>query len=641
MSHNHIIIDSDGHYIIDPITRAITNQSGKTTIMQYDHNSERLTFEVNPIIEGHNMSECNRVEVHYINLASDKRSQNKGFYTVEDLKVEDDKLTFSWLISRNATQLPGILSFVIRFICDENGIEVYSFNTAKYETLTISESINNTETIVEEYQDILEQWRKDVLAVNTYIADVEDQLEVKADKSYVDGEIKKIVLENGGDYADDIADIRDALGIISVKDVTWRDGHYVIYYNNGMYKEVSPGTLVQMLSEPIKVYAGDVVTLKTQVGPSYSAITITDEKESVYTPVVQGQNANSSTLYEYTVEKNCYIVVACIYLASKGMDFSININGNKSKEIEDIKSTINTYLTPPVIKQIIYPDFEVKSVFRGSHDCTFIGDYLVSFNKASDGKSMFIKADTLTEESNKRKTINFTEPSTSKELELKSCDYKFGKLLVGNGRAIKYNEADYYEQGAKLYVFYNADNWVNGTEDITFDNCGDYDIIDISELGYKVYGFWGQFDDCVFVSCNLFNDIYLIQLGKGTSNLGKGTYAETDVDKYNGSYMIINHWHQDGALGEYAGHGGQYYKGHLYIATNDGNLCTIYKCILNNSGKLEFEALNFDVKDPTDTNYLKYRYIDGMCIKDDVLYAQPLTEGKNGSSNKNMIVAKL
>lgn len=158
MAHNDLIIDSDGHFIIDPITREITNQSGKTTLMQFDHNSERLTFEVNPIIEGHEMAKSDRVEIHYINIASDKRSQVSDFYPVDDLTFNDDKITFSWLVSRNVTQLAGVVSFAIRFICTDDDKEVYAWNTAKHNSINISEGINNSSAIDEDYSDLINQW---------------------------------------------------------------------------------------------------------------------------------------------------------------------------------------------------------------------------------------------------------------------------------------------------------------------------------------------------------------------------------------------------------------------------------------------------------------------------------------------------
>ena len=316
---------------------------------------------------------------------------------------------------------------------------------------------------------------------------------------------------------------------------------------------------------------------------------------------------------------------------------SSNDKANPYSDIQDNKHTLENITG--VLTNIIYPDFEIRSVSRGAHDCTFIGEELVSFNKPSDGNANYIDIGNWTRV--KTKTISFTEPATNRELEMKSCDYKYGKLLIGNGRAIKYEETDYTEQGARLYVFHEAEDWRDSADSqITLSNCGKYDIIDIAELGYKVYGFWGQTDNQVFVSCNLFNDIYLIQLGTGSEDLGHGTFVSATSDRYNGSFAILNHWHQDNALGEWSAHGGQYYRGCLYLATNNLDECRIYRCILENNGNLRFELLDFNVIQTNGKLY--YRYIDGMCIKDNKIYAQPLTVGTSNATNYNdMIVADL
>ena len=69
MSHIHNVTDGDNKFIVDGISRAIKNASAsKTTVMQFDHNSEVFTFEIPRYIEGHDMTACNRVEVHYLNI---------------------------------------------------------------------------------------------------------------------------------------------------------------------------------------------------------------------------------------------------------------------------------------------------------------------------------------------------------------------------------------------------------------------------------------------------------------------------------------------------------------------------------------------------------------------------------------------
>lgn len=291
----------------------------------------------------------------------------------------------------------------------------------------------------------------------------------------------------------------------------------------------------------------------------------------------------------------------------------------------------------------IFPvNFKAVETNRSTHDCTFIGDEIVSFTKPSDGGyARYINPQTWVRTLQRK--INFTEAATNKELEMKSTDYKFGKLLVGNGRTIKSDESSYADQGARLYVFYDAASWRDDpAAEITFDNCGTYDVIDISGLGYKVYGFWGGAADTVFVSCNLFNDVYLIQLGAGTNNLGTGTYSAAEDSRYNGSYKVIGHWTNTHNYGEFAAHGGQYYNGSLYLATNDTSKCTVYRCDLKDDGTMDFDALNFEAYIPSAPNTLMYRYIDGMCIKDGTLYAQPLNVGTVNSSNgTTMLIANL
>ena len=44
----------------------------KKTIMQYDHNSEVFTFSVPATIEGHNVTDCTHIEVHFIDKKSNK-----------------------------------------------------------------------------------------------------------------------------------------------------------------------------------------------------------------------------------------------------------------------------------------------------------------------------------------------------------------------------------------------------------------------------------------------------------------------------------------------------------------------------------------------------------------------------------------
>lgn len=159
VGHIHSIYDADKHFIIDPITRVITALSEKLTLIVNDHNSERYTFEIPRYIEGHDMSLCNKVEIHYDNISKDKRTTNHDFYTVTDMKVSEDDETivvFSWLISESATQFVGKLQFSIHFECiSDEAIREYAWNTYYFKDVKISDGVNNTEHVLVEHSDFV------------------------------------------------------------------------------------------------------------------------------------------------------------------------------------------------------------------------------------------------------------------------------------------------------------------------------------------------------------------------------------------------------------------------------------------------------------------------------------------------------
>lgn len=128
--------------------------------MQYDHNSERFTFEIPKEIEGHNVMDCNVVEIHYMNM------DNSGVYDVTDMQLDGDNVKFSWLVSANATQIVGLLSFIIRFSCvADDGTVDYAWHTDVYEKIKISKGMNNTDAVYAQYADVLEQWKLNVLEI--------------------------------------------------------------------------------------------------------------------------------------------------------------------------------------------------------------------------------------------------------------------------------------------------------------------------------------------------------------------------------------------------------------------------------------------------------------------------------------------
>ena len=173
MSHLHNINDTDTKFIVDGISRAIKNtSSSKTTVMQFDHNSEIFTFEVPRYIEGHDMMQCNRVEVHYLNIDTATKEENQGIYLVNDLQVNEDdenKLTCSWVISQGATGLVGSLHFLLRFICSTDGVLDYVWNTSIHTGIYVSKGIYNADIVAESYLETIKEWENRLEVVENSI----------------------------------------------------------------------------------------------------------------------------------------------------------------------------------------------------------------------------------------------------------------------------------------------------------------------------------------------------------------------------------------------------------------------------------------------------------------------------------------
>ena len=173
MSHIHNVTDSDNKFIVDGISRVIKNAStSKTTVMQFDHNSEVFTFELPRYIEGHDMMLCNRVEVHYLNIDTVTKEEKEGIYLVDDLTVsadDENKLTCSWVISQNATGLVGSLNFLLRFICLTDDVIDYVWNTAIHGGIYVSKGIYNSDIVAEQYVDTIKAWENRLEVVENSI----------------------------------------------------------------------------------------------------------------------------------------------------------------------------------------------------------------------------------------------------------------------------------------------------------------------------------------------------------------------------------------------------------------------------------------------------------------------------------------
>lgn len=200
MPHLHPLHDSDPHFSINADTRTITYTSPeKLILIQGDHNSEIVTFDIPRYIDGHDMMLSDVVQVHYINIDSNNsHNRNSGIYEVLDLQVSPDDENFcvcSWLISKNATLFVGPLTFTLRFACTNASKLVYVWNTAIYNGILVSNGIDNSDIIVEEYADILESWYWEFVSAGTTGVNVIAEAKNKAIE-----DIENAITVHGGVY---------------------------------------------------------------------------------------------------------------------------------------------------------------------------------------------------------------------------------------------------------------------------------------------------------------------------------------------------------------------------------------------------------------------------------------------------------
>lgn len=176
LTHDHInnkniIVDSDVHFTIDTTTRIISNRNGdkaneKLILTQYDNNSERYSFDIDRIVDGHDLFNCDKVQINYVNISPNKNANpNIGIYLVDDVhqhETNPNKITFSWLVSRNATLLDGVLNFLVSFECTNGDKVLYRWSTTTFEGIRINVGMDNDNAVMEQYIDKLLVWQKNV-----------------------------------------------------------------------------------------------------------------------------------------------------------------------------------------------------------------------------------------------------------------------------------------------------------------------------------------------------------------------------------------------------------------------------------------------------------------------------------------------
>lgn len=362
MAHVHPVYDTDKSLSIDVNTKSVKMDKMNTpAIAQYDHNSEYITFECDRFVEGHDLSLCDKVEVHYINREIAGRHSSRGVYEANDLQInsaDKSKVVFSWLISERATTYAGILSFVVSFSCNDEGDLTYRWNTNVCNELTVGESYDYGEAVVEAYADVLEMWKLDLFGVG----ETEEARLMQATRRLMeelDAKGVEVVDSIPDDYTGldnkvngvlDIVDSRTVLDETYIEDVTDTFSLIPSYlHNSGSIIENDSGIVT---ADAIECSTDDIYYI-TASSTSATACIVTYDENRLFLRAYGHPNdlVNGSTLIEYK-----FVPLTDEKLVRFG-SFDVNYAGNPEliikreydmtvrKKVEKTVAEVKTYIS--------------------------------------------------------------------------------------------------------------------------------------------------------------------------------------------------------------------------------------------------------------------------------------------------------
>lgn len=169
MAH-HKVKDGGDYFVIDPASRKVTVPHTQGAIGTVgDHKSEQITFVCPQIIDGHDVSQCARRYITWLNVHNEIGHDELKISKIE--QGTENKLYLTWTIRNGLTVAKGAVQFSIHFEDTyEDGTTRYRWSTTTCKDCDILDGINA------------------VLGAYKAIYVVNDDTLVIADYSLVDGD---------------------------------------------------------------------------------------------------------------------------------------------------------------------------------------------------------------------------------------------------------------------------------------------------------------------------------------------------------------------------------------------------------------------------------------------------------------------
>lgn len=180
-SIDELAINNEDHIVIGEDRFISVPKKLERLAVQYDHNIETVTFDCPRYWDEHDMSTMS-VYINY--LCPDGSS---SFYRANNVRVDDSNsniMHFDWTISRNVTNTPGKLMFIV---CvknsDNDSNEINHWNSELCTDCYISKGLEvYDEEFVDIAQDMIEQWQRQVTKVTNEILEAKANGDFKGER---------------------------------------------------------------------------------------------------------------------------------------------------------------------------------------------------------------------------------------------------------------------------------------------------------------------------------------------------------------------------------------------------------------------------------------------------------------------------
>lgn len=127
----------------------------KKIAVMFDHRIETVTFDCPRYWDGADMSRMH-IYVHYT-----REDGLIGMYAAKNIMVDEmdpSIMHFDWTLTRNVTGISGSIEFLVSITrTDKDGNEVQHWNSEINKEMYVSRGMDNAESIVNKYPDIISQ----------------------------------------------------------------------------------------------------------------------------------------------------------------------------------------------------------------------------------------------------------------------------------------------------------------------------------------------------------------------------------------------------------------------------------------------------------------------------------------------------